>query len=315
MLYYKYEQLFCKFPYDNMPHLFSTLKSKVLKHIQRDTLKSIVKASIGSKTYLWGIKQPPNHLEICVVIALYKDMFGKSYSELLPSIKKFLPTSKKTLNHNQHVLRKEFGKWGEQQLQLGGLSNWRRVSKKYLPTLKNCPHLLMDSTDFQKSGKNSLSRKDSEWSYKCNGPGRRYMAIVDVSGCPRALFGGYSPKLYDAHWIEVKKPWIEKNLSGATVYADCHFTSAIPLLKNVNLVTPTPKPRGRKKKNSLKQNDFQPDTIKKNKQISKVRSRVEQPFGLMQSKFKALSQVFYEDNDQLDGLVKLAAGVIAFEKE
>jgi hypothetical protein len=60
---------------------------------------------------------------------------------------------------------------------------------------------------------------------------------------------------------------------------------------------------------------LQPDTIKKNKQISKVRSRVEQPFGLMQSKFKALSQVFYEDNDQLDGLVKLAAGVIAFEKE
>jgi hypothetical protein len=220
----------------------------------------------------------------------------------------------KTLSHNQHVLRKAFGKWGEGHIQLGQMKEWRKVDKNFLPDQKDCPQLLMDSTDFRKSGKNSLSRKDPGWSYKCNGPGRRYMALVDLSGCPRALFGGYSPKLYDAHWIEVKKNWMEKHLAGATIYADCHFTSASQLLKNVNLVTPIPKPRGRKKKNSAPKIELAPEIVKQNRKISKVHGRVEQLFGLMGLKFQALSKVFYEDDDQLDSLVKLAAGVIALEK-
>jgi hypothetical protein len=95
-----------------MPNLFSTIKTKVLKHIQRDTLKSILKASQSSKPYLWGAKQPPNHLEICVVIALYKDMFGKSYADLNLDCKFFLQNIGEDIESQSTCFKKSIWKMG-----------------------------------------------------------------------------------------------------------------------------------------------------------------------------------------------------------
>ena len=46
-----------------------------------------------------------------------------------------------------------------------------------------------------------------------------------------------------------------------------------------------------------------------NLKISKLRARVESPFGRVKSKWEALGGVFYEDEDQQDLLVQIAFGV------
>jgi hypothetical protein len=60
-------------------------------------------------------------------------------------------------------------------------------------------NLIMDSTDFQLSGRASALKKDSSWSYKLNGPKQRFQVLVNAKGKFQGLWGGYSPKIYDGN--------------------------------------------------------------------------------------------------------------------
>ena len=44
--------------------------------------------------------------------------------------------------------------------------------------------------------------------------------LQDGKGRIRKMWGGYSPKVYDCHWLEIWKDWFEENLKGAGVIAD-----------------------------------------------------------------------------------------------
>ena len=37
------------------------------------------------------------------------------------------------------------------------------------------------------------------------------MAMTDAKGRMHRLWGGYSPKVYDSDFLELFKPWFEKN--------------------------------------------------------------------------------------------------------
>lgn len=101
---------------------------------------------------------------------------------------------------------------------------------------------------------------------------------------------------------------------GSTIYADCHFTSIAQKLKKVKIITPTPKKRGKRAVGTKRRdNDLPADVVKVNKQIARIRSRVERPFACAERKFTALSQPFYEGDEQLDYLVHFALGVVAYE--
>lgn len=142
------------------------------------------------------------------------------------------------------------------------------------------------------------------------------MLFSDSQGRPRRLFGGYSPKLYDGHWVEANSTWIERRLEGATIYADCHFHSCSKKLKKVTMITPTPKKCGRKKQGTTKRDNQLPDDVQiSNKRIAQIRSRVERPFANAQNKFSSLSQPFFEDDDQLDALVQFSLGIVAYEHD
>jgi hypothetical protein len=58
----------------------------------------------------------------------------------------------------------------------------------------------MDSSDFPMQRRGKTSRKDPDWSYKLNRPGRRYMFLRDEKGKIRKIWGGYSPKVYDGEF-------------------------------------------------------------------------------------------------------------------
>ena len=103
--------------------------------------------------------------------------------------------------------------------------------------------------DFRLSGNNSYSPKDLFWSHKKNGVGLRFMAIVDGKSKVRFLSNGYSPKVYDGHWLEINKHIIEEKLLGSTIIADKYFEKGANQFSNCDFITPVPEPRGTKRRN------------------------------------------------------------------
>lgn len=77
----------------------------------------------------------------------------------------------------------------------------------------------IDSTDSRLMSKRKVRKKRSEWRYKGSSP-RRYMVIKDRIGAIRALWGLYSPKLYDSTFLESRKQNVEKELHGATFLSE-----------------------------------------------------------------------------------------------
>lgn len=286
------------------------MKKQVLKRMRHQTLQSVFKQIRKFKPAFWGTQRPRNFQKKVVVAALYKDMYGVSFGNITQEISRWLKADVKTHSHNFKICRKIFSHWAAAKIKLGSLDEWKKTTQATIPkAVKDPPHLFMDSSDFRQSGKKSMSRKDTSWSYKCNGPGRRYMSLTDANGEGKYISNGYSPKLYDAHWVQARKEWVEQTLAGATIYADNHFRSAASDLKDVNLVASKAKPS----KKSGRKLDIDDKLL--NKCISSCRGRVESPFGIMQNKFCALSKAFYEGNQQLDYLVTFAFGVVAFEKQ
>jgi len=75
---------------------------------------------------------------------------------------------------------------------------------------------MLDSTD-RKSGKQSTSRSSDTWSYKENGPAQRFTFLMDYKRRIRKVWGGYTPKLYDGHFLQERKWWFEGKLQSAGV--------------------------------------------------------------------------------------------------
>jgi len=134
------------------------------------------------------------------------------------------------------------------------------------------------------------------------------MALVDAKGRIRKLWGGYSPKLYDGHFLEVNREWVESSLDGAGVVGDTHFSWGKDNLTNVRFFVPFKKP----KKQGDDGQDLQRLTKKQevhNGKIRRIRARVEKTFTIFHTKFESLNQLWHEDKDQLDALVWTIAGI------
>ncbi len=47
-------------------------------------------------------------------------------------------------------------------------------------------------------------------------------SFFDLSGGMKAMWGGYTPKLYDGHFIEAHKQTIEEKFQGGVIFGDTH---------------------------------------------------------------------------------------------
>jgi hypothetical protein len=142
------------------------------------------------------------------------------------------------------------------------------------------------------------------------------MALSDGRGRVRKLWGGYSPKIFDGHFIEERRKWFEKHLAGAEVIADQHFRWGQKHLKKVtfHIAKPEPKKEGGRKNREDNVNDLTAKEKKVNIAIKESRARVEIPFGVIAKKFAALSRPWAEEDQQLDYLVTFAIGVANCER-
>eukprot|EP00026_Physarum_polycephalum_P019929 Phypoly_transcript_22202.p1 GENE.Phypoly_transcript_22202~~Phypoly_transcript_22202.p1 ORF type:complete len:189 (+),score=33.19 Phypoly_transcript_22202:49-567(+) len=164
--------------------------------------------------------------------------------------------------------------------------------------------------------KGGKRRKDKDWSYKCNSKGRRYMVLRDGKGRIRKMWGGYSPKVFDGHFLELFGEWFEEYLKGVGVIADQHFEGG-KKLKGVIFYTAHHEPRFSHNNNNLATNEedtvnlhlLTKEQLSFNNALYKLRARVELPFGEAKSIFRVLRQHWGESSNQLDNMVWIAAGV------
>jgi hypothetical protein len=108
-------------------------------------------------------------------------------------------------------------------VKLGKKGDWERAiknipekSRKKFPGL----YFFIDSTEFAMQNKGE--GEGPNWIYKCNSR-RKYMLMFDERGRARKMWGGYSPKVYDGHFLQLMKRWFEKKAQRAGVMGDQHL--------------------------------------------------------------------------------------------
>ena len=69
-----------------------------------------------------------------------------------------------------------------------------------------------------------------------NMPGQRYQLLTDGNGTPMKIWGGFSCNLYDGHWVNCYKKWLDHQMDGSILVGDCHYWSAQNDLKKAELM-------------------------------------------------------------------------------
>jgi hypothetical protein len=159
---------------------YEVIKNKVISTLGENTFKNILQFAKNENLSLWGEQKPRNFLEINLVLTIYKDLTGMGYNNIINNISLNFNLNHKSFQHNAKSLRVVLAKWGKSTIQLGMIQDWKAAVRDVdLDPLLTNACLWMDSSDFPKQRRGKTSRKDPDWSYKLNRPGRRYMFLRD----------------------------------------------------------------------------------------------------------------------------------------
>ena len=156
-----------------------------------------------------------------------------------------------------------------------------------------------------------VSRKSEWWSFKLNRPGSRFMVLMDARRRVRMVWGGYSPKLYDGHFVEMKKEWFLSNCPNDVFITDNHFSWA---RDNRDQFPKTyanyPEPAEKSVPDDMHGVTVLTAEKKRyNRAVAHCRARVESPFGTIKTLWKVLQKPFMETKEQLDCVFYLALAV------
>jgi hypothetical protein len=121
-----------------------------------------------------------------------------------------------TIRDNYQLIREKLHDYVlAHHVEYGNVDEWNRRANRIQRDgeLVNV-NLWIDSVDFPLSGTRSINRKSLYWSYKLNGKGQRFMAIVDAAGRIRFLSPAYLPKLYDGDFLQMNRYLFENSFKG-----------------------------------------------------------------------------------------------------
>ena len=131
------------------------------------------------------------------------------------------------------------------------------------------------------------------------------MMVYDCTLVCRGLWGGYSPKVDDRVWTQIRGDVVEAEYAESTCVGDGHFDWASRHLQGVKFLYPHREPKkGRLTK--AQQND--------NTNIRIVRNDVETPFGWTKQHFKLASIPWREGKDDQDNLIYFTIGCWNFQR-
>ena len=292
-----------------------TLKEKVESKIKRTTIKAMSTHIQKSSPSLWGMQKPRGFENTCLLIALYHDLFGVGYNTLESEISSWMKIAGKSIRHNTKIIREKLSTWADKQIVTGDYSDWNRACKNLSEKeQKDGVNLWADSSDFKSKQPKSASKKSEEHSYKEDHYADRFTCISNANGKIVKLFGPYSPKVDDNDFMILSKEWLEENMSGGVMLADCGYTKAAKEFSKIKIITPTPKPRGRKRKDGEGITKLTNEQVTTNNRLKALRSRVENPFADIKNRWNTLSKCFEEGSRQHKYVVNIAIGIRNFEK-
>ena len=295
-----------------MAQPFSYYERFVQKHLSQRIFVSMWNYVLDNEPVLWGENQPRGFLKANFVLALYKDIKDIGYQKLLKSVTDLrFKLNHKSLQKNVERLRAVLANWAKRTIRLGAKTDWTAAARNVsLRSPVKDAVLWMDSKDFPVIGKRTVSRKGPNWSFKCNSPAQRFMFLRNGKGKVCQVWGGYSPKTFDGHWLRDHKEWLMENLDGAAVLADNHFMWGKKHLKNVTFHCNTAtKACCREDEEEYIEDPISKQKTTYNNAVKQGRARVENTFGEMVQKFEALATPWKTKLIQQDHLVYMAIGV------
>ena len=282
----------------------STVMEELFSHLFNQFKRGNVK--------LWGQNKGRGFVRKCIYVAFYRDIKGTSYNQLASECKSWMQLPGPSISHNTKSIRRVLHDYFLNQMSTGTVGEWDRRAKKInMREDFRDVNLWIDSTDFPLVGKRSSSTSNLFWSYKLNKLGLRFMAIIDGKGEIRFLSPGYTPKLYDGHWLEMNRRLLEEKFAGSTIIGDTHFEKGEHLFKNLSFKTPIPESRAKKRRaDGVEVPQHNQATQSYNNEHKRIRSRVELPFARLDQMFKTLSEPFNEGEEQLEYLVMIGCGCL-----
>ena len=292
------------------------LMTLVTSRVSRRVLDELIEFISAKDPHLWGAIKPRSFLVSTLLMVLYHDLYAVGFQKIVKRAKLEFRPSDKALIHNAGIIRHLLSKWADSVIQLGGINDWNRsVANVRIPKELEGTCLWIDSTDFPKQRYRGWSKKGVDFSPKLNRPGRRYLVLADGLGKVRAVFGGYSPKIFDGHALLILKRWFEEKLQGAGVIGDQHFDWGGKKLNNVKFFTPFKNPPNSSEEKKMA-NAFvlTKEQQKFNNKLSRLRARIETPFAWIKKRFATLSNPWAEHEDLMDPVVMFAMAVYTKSK-
>ena len=185
---------------------FADVSKEVSSIVPNTILRELCSYISEKNLSLWGLKKTKTFEKRCLIIAIFKHQKNIGYCKLSSITKDWLKLTDCSIRHNTQLIIHHLGEWGQSKINLGSAKTWNDIAKQIQkPSSLSKTNLLMDSVDFSLWGKRNMNTKNDLWSYKLNGPGKRFQVVMDLQTRIVALWGGYSPKIYDGNWLESHK--------------------------------------------------------------------------------------------------------------
>ena len=295
------------------------IEAIVHNSIQPGICHDIIKFVDDAEPSLQGEKRPETVHEWyrdMTYLCLYHVITGHGFNQIAFDLEYPYMINHNSLGYNIMSIRKVLGDWGAAKIKPGNLAAWKlAASDCNLPPSVNDTLLWIDSTDVQIEGRRKFSKKSSEWSYKLNAPGVRYMTVRDGDGCFVNVWGGYSPKVHDGTFLDICKSEFLRLFDGSCIIGDNHFSRGKKIFKNrIKFHTNYAIRTKEKKRLGVDEDCDYVDNITKanqkyNSDHQDARARVENPFGWAKEKFPLLDSAWRESVEHLDHMMLFSFGL------
>ena len=181
---------------------FQEIQKCITDQLGSNVLDNILCFVTQCKPSLWGERKGRAFVNKCICLAIYKDLSGDGYGNIIRQINFLEGLNPRSFNKNTQPICKCLGQWGCTQIVLGDSKDWE--ADKHLmeenPDLEKV-NLWIDSTHFAKIKYCGCSKKSSDHSFKLNRPGLRFTTLESESHHIWKIWGGYSPKLHDGKFL------------------------------------------------------------------------------------------------------------------
>jgi len=298
--------------------IYSELKSEVHKRVKKDTIEKFISIlnNLNNKKYLkfWGTEKGRGFIKKVVYAGFFHDLYKWSYNDVAKACKSFLKIAGSSLAHNHQLVRKTLYEYCLKKIEVGEVTEWNKNARN-IPKSNSFSdvNLWIDSSDFPIAGANKTNTKDLMWSWKLNKLGARFMVICDGKNKIRFISPYYSPKLYDGHWVQMNKFFLEQNFQEAVFIGDSHFEQGKNLFDNISFVTPVQGVSEEQRSDGEVRPSLNQKSINFNTEHRRIRAKIENPFGTLEKKYKILEEPFNERLLQLEYLVVIGCFILNFE--